>query len=94
MTSLIPDRIGLQEPSQIGRISPRLVVIDADLGDQDLAGVSEVATTLVQVERDFRDDDGRAMGCGWSSVGKRSIKYTVPRIHSLCISDPSDGVPN
>ena len=40
---LIPNRISLQEPPQIGRISPRLVVIDADLGDQDLAGILEPA---------------------------------------------------
>lgn len=38
---IIPDRIGLQEPAQCRRVGACLVVVDADLGDGDLAGILE-----------------------------------------------------
>ncbi|OAN97489.1 hypothetical protein A8B75_20035 [Sphingomonadales bacterium EhC05] len=40
---LITNRIGLQEPSQIRRVNPCLIVVETKLGDEDLAGILEPA---------------------------------------------------
>ena len=37
----VADRVGLQEPRQVGGVHARLVVVEAELGDPLLAGVLE-----------------------------------------------------
>jgi len=39
----VADRIGLHEPAEGGRVHPRLVVIEPDLGEPGLAGILEPA---------------------------------------------------
>ena len=44
---LVPDRIGLQEPSERRRVHPCLVIIHAELGEERLAGVAEPLGLIV-----------------------------------------------
>ena len=79
---LIAHRIGLQEPPQRRRVDPRLVIIHAELGQPDLAGILEPAVIgraryavfVVGVDR-------REIALGVGQAGDRALLVRVEPAH-------------